>query len=98
MRSRALVTAGIKQAGSLSGWLGAFTLLLRELGLRLCEREEYPTPHVTDLNAGPTCGAAGRPGLWDEPEQHQKPRDGSHMGHEGNSMVLMTVDDVVSML
>lgn len=57
-RHRALVT-GFKEAGSFGGWFGAFTLLLRELSVRLCEREEHSTPHLTHLNTGPTCGAAG---------------------------------------
>lgn len=84
-----------KEAALLSGWLGAFTLLLWEFGLRLCECEEHPTPHLTHLNARPTRGAAGRPGFWDEPEKHQKAGERSHVGHMRNAMVLMTVSYVV---
>lgn len=65
---RALV-AGVEEAGPLGGQLGALTLFLRQLGLRLRERQEHTALHLPDLDARPARGAAGRPGLRDEPTE-----------------------------
>jgi len=52
------LAARLEEARPLGGQLGAFTLFLRQLGLRLREREEHATLHLSDLDARPARGAA----------------------------------------
>lgn len=55
---RAVVTC-LGEARPLGGRLGAITLLLGQLGLRLREREEHAALDLSDLDAWPARGAAG---------------------------------------
>lgn len=55
---RALVTR-LEEARPLGGQFGALTLLLRQLSLRLREREEHAALDLSDLDARAARGAAG---------------------------------------
>lgn len=55
-------------AGPLELWFVLATLLFWKVHLSLGEGEQHPTLDLTTLLAGPTGGAAGRPGPGHKPE------------------------------
>lgn len=67
----ALVT-GFQEARPLGGQRRAVTLFLGQLCLRLRECQQHAALDFSHLNAWPTRGAAGWPGLRDEPAQNPR--------------------------
>lgn len=83
---RAVVTCS-EEARPLGGQPGARALLLRQLRLRLREREEHAALDLSGLDAWAARGAAGGPGLWDEPAEHRGGERPLCRGHKRRSDV-----------
>lgn len=88
---RGAPVAGPAEARPPGGQPGALALFLGQLGLRLREREQHAALHFADLDARPARGAAGRPGLRDEPAENPESPLHTASGHSTVRREEMTV-------